>query len=310
MTIAPVLRAAHVGQTPAEAFRLFTEQIGAWWPLPTHGLFGPRSGGVSFDRGTVVERSVTGERAVWAEVTAWEPPHRFVLAWHPGHSDGPRSEVEVTFVGDADGTRVELVHRGWDGFGETAVAARRSYTGPSAWGFVLDHYADVADRQSHAASADALAALAAAYDAFFAEALDGRFGVPAAGEWTAERVVAHVATNDDAMAAVCRALINGGTPTFGNETCHDEAALDGLVDRAGGTMVDVVAVGRVRAATMRLLLGRLDDDQLATAVAAHLTDHGNVVLDAPVPWGTLALATETGFHLPLHTEQLRSLRAG
>lgn len=310
MTVAPVLRAAHVRQTPAEAFRLFTDQIGAWWPLPTHGLFAGRAGGVAFEDGRLVERSVAGERTVWAEVVAWEPPHRIVLAWHPGHDDGPHSEVEVTFVGHGDGTRVELVHRGWDGFGETALAARGSYIGPSAWGFVLDHYADVADRDAHAAAADALDALVSAYDAFFAEALAGGFDAPPAGEWTAERVAAHVAMNDDAMAAVCRALIKGDTPTFGNEPCHDAAVLDALINGAGGTMAGVVAVGRARATTLRLLLGRLDEDQLARVVAAYLTDHGNVVLDAAVPWGKLALATQTGFHLPLHTEQLRSLRGG
>ena len=306
MTIAPVLRAAHVRQAPAEAFRLFTDRIGAWWPLPTHGLFGARAGGVSFEDGALVERSVTGGRTVWAEVLAWEPPDRLVLAWHPGRSDGPRSEVEVRFHPDEHGTRVELVHRGWEAFGEdgAAASARGSYEGPTAWGFVLDHFADVADRVVHTAD---LEALAGAYDAFFAEAAAGAFGPPADGEWNAAQVVAHVALNDDAMAAVCRSLIHGAAPAFGNEPCQDRGALDAVVASAGGSLAGVVGVAHERAETVRLLLGRLDDDQLATEVPCRLLDHGAVVLDAPMAWRKLAVDTQAGFHLPLHTEQLRAL---
>ena len=305
MTTVPVLRAAHVRQPAAEAFRLFTDQIGSWWPLSTHGLFGERAGGVAFEDGAVVERSVTGERTVWAEVTVWEPPHRLVLAWHPGRADGPSSEVEVRFVADDDGTRIELAHSGWEAFGEGALGARSSYVGPTAWGFVLDHFADVADRDPRRTSLDDLAA---AYDAFFAEALAGGFGTPAPDEWTAVQVVAHVAVNDDTLASVCRALVARGTPSFDNASANDVAQLDALVAAAGGSIAGVVRVARQRAETLRLLVGRLDDDQLATPVPCHLVDRGVLVLDRPMPWGGPVIDTQTAFHLPLHTDQLRALR--
>ena len=302
MPIPPVLRAAHVRRSPADTFRLFTDQIGAWWPLGTHGLFGARSGGVSFVDGVLVERSGAGETTVWGEVLTWEPPDRLVLAWHPGRTEGPHGVVEVTFTGDEDGTRVEIAHRGWDAFGAGAMAARRDYTGPSAWGGLLDQFGDLADRHAGGAELDGLdelAELAAAYEAFFAEAALGGFGPPTGAEWTAEQVVAHVAVNDDGLAAVCRTLLRGLDASFDNAPSNDRPVLDALVTLA-----------RTRAETVRLLLGRLDTDQLSTAVPCHLVDHGEVVLDRPMPWGQLATRTQAGFHLPLHTEQLRALRAG
>ena len=258
MPIPPVLRAAHVRRTPADTFRLFTDQIGAWWPVRTHGLFGDRSGGVAFAAGALVERSVTGETTAWGEVQAWEPPSRLVLTWHPGRSDGPHSVVEVTFTGDADGTRVEIPHRGWDAFGEGAMAARRDYTGPSAWGGLLDRFGDLADRHPGGVDPDPgraeLGDLTAAYEAFFVEAALGGFGPPTGDEWTAEQVVAHVAVNDDGLAAVCRALLEGRDAMFDNAPSNDRSVLDALVTAAGGSLVALVAVGRSRAESVRLLL--------------------------------------------------------
>ena len=53
---------------------------------------------------------------------------------------------------------------------------------------------------------------------------------------------------------------------------------------------------------------RLDPDQLATPVACRLFHDGELVLDAPMPWGRLAVETQASVHLPAHTGQLRDLR--
>lgn len=324
MSVAPVIRATHVRRPAEEAFALFTERIGAWWPLPSHGLFGDRAAEVAFEDGRLVERSVDGEVTVWGEVLAWDPPKRLALTWHPGRpGDGPASTVEVTFVPDGDGTRVELVHDGWQAFGEEALARRRSYAGPSAWGFVLDHLADAAEvagrdaagrfgplaEDPEGAAAAALAAAREAYTAFFAEAEAGGFGPPPAGEWPAERVVAHLAVNDGLMAAVCRALIHQQQPRLENEVSNDVAVLDRLVEACGGDLGRLVAVGRHRSEQLLLLLARLDGDQRAAPVHARLLDHGTVMVDEPRPWWSLAVVVNTGYHLPAHTAQLRSLRA-
>ena len=219
-----MLRSAHVARPLDEAFAVFTRQIGAWWPLPTHGIFGADAGALGFEDGHLVERAVDGRTSVWGEVLAWDPPHRLVLTWHPGQDADEASEVEVRFAAsEGGGTRVELEHRGWERFGPNAMLRRHGYVGPGAWGHVLDHFAGLADPRPDAVD---LTSVAAAYEAFFAEAERGGFGDPPAGEWDAAHVLAHVALNDLAMTAVAHALVHGRTDlVFGNVTCQDPQVL-------------------------------------------------------------------------------------
>ena len=303
----PVLRSAHVARPLDETFAVFTRQIGAWWPLPTHGLFGGDAGGLGFEGGLLVERAVDGRTCVWGEVLHWDPPHRVVLTWHPGTDADDASEVEVRFTAsDGGGTRVELEHRGWERFGDSAMLRRHGYVGPGAWGHVLDHFADVADARPDAAD---LTALAAAYDAFFAEAERGGFGPPPPGEWDAARVLAHVALNDLAMTATAHGLVHGRTaPVFGNVTCQDPQVLTDWV-AATGDLTALVARGRELAESSMVATARLDPDQLATAVACRLFHDGELVLDEPMPWGRLAIEGQAGRHLPAHTGQLSDLRS-
>lgn len=302
MTIAPILRATHVRRSPADTFRLFTDHIGAWWPLATHTVLGGRGVAVSFADGRIVERSVDGDECVWGSVLAWEPPQRLVFTWHPGRGPEESTEVEVRFLADEHGTRVEIEHRDWDRLAD-GEARRTGYTGPSAWGYVLDHFADAADRLT---PVDEIEALRAAYRAFYAEARTGGFGAPPDREWTAAQIVAHVALTDAVMASVCRNLIARREANFDNAAVQDPANLDGF---AAGRPLDAVIDEAERASEdFVLLVARLDDDQLATEVHCHLTDNGEVRLDAPVPWGRLTRQVQVAMHLPSHTEQLASLR--
>jgi uncharacterized protein YndB with AHSA1/START domain len=302
----PILRSAHVARPVDEAFAVFTDRIGAWWPLPSHGVFGADAGGLAFEDGLLVERATDGRTSVWGEVVRWEPPHRVVLTWHPGRDADDSSEVEVRFAPvDGGGTRVELEHRGWERFGEDAVARRRTYVGPSAWGHVLDHYADGAEPRPGAAD---VTALVAAYDMFFAEALRGGFGAPPPGEWDAARVVAHVALSDLAMTAVAQALVHGRTDLeFTNVVCQDPGVLTAFVDETGD-LAALVARGREIAATTTAAVQRLGADQLATPVHCRLLHDGEVALDATLSWGSLAVDTQASRHLTAHTGQLRDLR--
>lgn len=302
----PVLRAAFVARPVDETFAVFTGQIGAWWPMPTHGLFGGEAGAVAFEDGRLVERAVDGRTSVWAEVLHWEPPHRLVLAWHPGEDPAAASEVEVRFTASGGGTRVEVEHRGWERFGEQARQRRHGYEGPSAWGHVLDHFVGVADPRQDAVD---LTALAAAYEEFFAEAERGGFGPPPPGEWDAERVVAHVALNDLAMTAVAHALVHRRTDVeFANTTCQDPRVLGDWV-AATGDLGALVARGRELAGVAMAAVARLDPEQRAAEVPCRLFHDGELVLDAARPWGALAVDTQAAVHLPAHTGQLRDLRA-
>ena len=44
--------------------------------------------------GRLYERTTKGEELEWAHVTAFEPPHRFVLSWNPSREERPRTEIE------------------------------------------------------------------------------------------------------------------------------------------------------------------------------------------------------------------------
>lgn len=142
---APVLATVHVRRSQEDAFRVFTDRIGAWWPLLTHGCFGDKAAGLHFAGGRLVESSVDGETAVWGEVLAWEPPRRFAVTWHPGRAGQPHSVVEVEFRTDEDGTRVELTHSGWEAYGPDAARIRAAYDGPDAWTMVLGLFARAED---------------------------------------------------------------------------------------------------------------------------------------------------------------------
>ncbi len=311
----PILRTAVVARPIGEAFAIFTDEIGAWWPLPTHSVFQGEAGGVHFVDGRLVERATDGRETVWAEVIDWDPPRRLVLAWHPGAQPTASGEivsgrVEVTFAEESGGTRVEIRHDGWEAFGNEALARRRNYIGPSAWGHVLDHYADGAELRLDGPD---LTGLTAAYDAFFTEAeaglAAGGFAAPTDGGWTAEQVVAHVALNDLALTAVAHALVHReAAPEFANHACQVIEHLDAVVAECGD-LDGLIAHGRRCAAQALAAARRLNDEQRATAVACTFEHDGEVVGEGPMPWGQVAIEIQAARHLPAHVEQLADLRS-
>lgn len=71
----------------------------------------------------------------------WEPPRKVAFTWHPGDPPEKATHVEIRFVGiDAERTRVELEHVGFERLGEMARKARRGY--PIGWAYVLGLYAE------------------------------------------------------------------------------------------------------------------------------------------------------------------------
>ena len=137
-TTEAVRKAVLVDADPDTAFRVFTEQIRSWWPLATHGVFGDDADALSFEENKLVERAKDGREAIWGQVLAWEPPTRVQFSWRPGFDDDKAdTEVEVTFSAEGDGTRVELVHTGWDKL-ENGAKSRAGYDG--GWVGVLEAY--------------------------------------------------------------------------------------------------------------------------------------------------------------------------
>ena len=145
-TIPPVIRAVDVNAPIEKAFSVFTERIGEWWPLETHGIYGDQSETCILEPrvgGRLYERSLEGEEGNWATVTAYEPPSRLVLSWKPNPDRPAPTEIEVTFTQQGAGTHVELTHRGWELLGDEGPEARDSYN--SGWPGTLAGYARYAE---------------------------------------------------------------------------------------------------------------------------------------------------------------------
>jgi uncharacterized protein YndB with AHSA1/START domain len=146
-----VRKAIVVPATQEHAFKVFTEQFGAWWPREysigavdmADFVLEPTADGRWYEVG------VDGSECDTGRVLAYEPPDRVVLAWHlngsfqydpdPGHA----SEVEVRFIPDGDGrTRVELEHRHFERHGADAPAVRAAVESTGGWGHCLTAYTD------------------------------------------------------------------------------------------------------------------------------------------------------------------------
>lgn len=141
-TTEPVRCSVVVRCPPARAFEAYTAEMGRWWPTATHSIEPDRVADIVVDGrlgGTITERLDDGTEYSWADITAWEPPDRLAVSWHPTVERRVSTDVEIRFVDQGDGTtRVELVHTGWERLGAAAQPVRDDYE--VGWPFVLEHF--------------------------------------------------------------------------------------------------------------------------------------------------------------------------
>jgi uncharacterized protein YndB with AHSA1/START domain len=132
----PVRRQMVVPVEAEVAFKIFTDDIGLWWPTGAgHSVFGQGSR-AEFRDGKLIETGPDGQLADWGRVLDWEPPRRLRMTWHPGHPASDSTEVEVTFNEVGVGhTLVTLEHRGWH-----RLEHRAEYE--QGWPYVLGLFAD------------------------------------------------------------------------------------------------------------------------------------------------------------------------
>jgi len=147
----PIRRHLVVQADPEHAYRVFTEDIGTWWPLARFSVY-ETGNTVAFEGDEIVERSADGRTSTWGRVLAADPPRGIRFSWHPGQTE-ERGAVEVTFtpVG-ATQTLVTLVHSGWEAYADAASAAREEYR--NGWPAVLAGYG--AETAAGAAGDDAV----------------------------------------------------------------------------------------------------------------------------------------------------------
>jgi uncharacterized protein YndB with AHSA1/START domain len=130
-----------VQQPPEVSFRVFTEEVGAWWP----GGFGGKDIKMCMDRrvgGRFYELNPDGTEYEIGRIIAFQPPSVVAFTWRAPSWDTMTTEVEVRFIKEGAGTRIELEHRGWEQ-DEKLIEARKSYD--EGWVFVLGHYQKHAD---------------------------------------------------------------------------------------------------------------------------------------------------------------------
>jgi uncharacterized protein YndB with AHSA1/START domain len=147
-----VRKVMHVKAPMAVAWRVFTERMGAWWPLAHYkigkapavdAIIEPRVGGRWYERGD------DGTTCDWGSVLAWEPPSRLVLSWDIDanfqYDPTLKTELEVRFIADGDGTRVELTHGRLERYGARRDEMRRIFDTEGDWGRLLAAFARVAE---------------------------------------------------------------------------------------------------------------------------------------------------------------------
>lgn len=124
---AAVVVSIRVEATPAEAFRIFVDEIGEWWrPNSLFELTPKGDGALRFEPGEggrLVTTLLSGKEFEVGRISQWSPGERLSFTWRQA-SFGPdqMTRVDVRFEAVGDKTRVTITHRGWDSLPQEHVA--------------------------------------------------------------------------------------------------------------------------------------------------------------------------------------------
>lgn len=144
--VEPVRKTIEVKCDPATAFSIFAEQTSDWWPLDAHSvsaMSGKTARSVTIEPragGRVYETTPDGTSEPWGWVEVWQPAQRLKIFWHVMRDPEQATEVDVVFSLVEGGTRVDLIHSGWEKLGDEAQKSRDGYD--SGWvGVFVKRYA-------------------------------------------------------------------------------------------------------------------------------------------------------------------------
>jgi len=141
---------------------------------------------------------------------------------------------------------------------------------------------------------------------FLAIAEGGGFGPPPAGEWDAERILAHAAAGLGSGAAAALAIASGQRLVYDNRISLDEWNLQRIVAEAGGLAGLVDLARRYGELVCEVAVG-LTERERDVSLHVLIVSKDQLIVDEPRPLGSL-LAGLCQTHLPPHAEQLRGLR--
>lgn len=130
LPIPPIVKTVTVRCAPATAFRVFTAEIGRWYPLAMFTInpavdcrLEPHVGGRLYEIGP------DGRETLWGRVLDWNPPHALALSWQARCSEEEAQRIDIVFRAVPDGTEVKLVHAGWEKLKVDAAEWRDRYNG-------------------------------------------------------------------------------------------------------------------------------------------------------------------------------------
>lgn len=143
--IKPVMKTIDVARSASDAFRIFTEEMSAWWPLHSHTRAktsaGEKTVRVTIEPrvgGRIFETLEDGRELEWGEVAAYEPGANFAMRWRLGRPQDQYTDVRVAFEPlNANACRVTLTHENWERMGEEASKLRDGYN--NGWVSVFEN---------------------------------------------------------------------------------------------------------------------------------------------------------------------------
>ena len=150
-------------------------------------------------------------------------------------------------------------------------------------------------------------ALRQAHEDFLEVAKAGGFGPPPPGEWDAERLLAHVAAADAAIASVALAVAAGQRPAYDNRPSLDEWNLRRIVAEAGG-LDGLIELVRERGRLLCEVAAALSESAGTVRINVLIISNDELVVDEPWPLADLIAGVGT-IHLPRHGRQLAGLRS-
>jgi len=153
-------------------------------------------------------------------------------------------------------------------------------------------------------------ALRQAHEDFLEVAKAGGFGPPPPGEWDAERLLAHVAAADAAIASVALAVAAGQRSAYDNRPSVDEWNLRRIVAEAGGAhgLDGLIELVRERGRLLCEVAAALSESAGTVRINVLIISNDELVVDEPWPLADLIAGVGT-VHLPRHARQLAGLRS-
>ncbi len=145
-----------------------------------------------------------------------------------------------------------------------------------------------------------------AHESFLSVVAGGGFGSPPAGEWDAERLLAHVAATDAAIGSVALAVAGGQRAAYDNRASLDEWNLRRIVAECGD-LAGLTEFVRTQGELLRAVAVGLSESARSVLIPVLIISGDRLVVDQP--WTVEDLIEGVGrTHLPLHARQLAGLR--